>query len=67
MTFFINSDEIALIETKDAKWLEKRILMEKRKIERLRNSCTIIEVNRNISRNSIKALQFSRFLFLMLF
>ena len=67
MTFFINSDEIALIETKDAKWLEKRILMEKRKIERLRNSCTIIEVNRNISRNSIKALQFSRFLFPMLF
>lgn len=56
MKFFMNLDEIALIETKDAKWLEKRILMEKRKIERLRNSCTIIEVNRNLSRNSIKAL-----------
>ena len=37
-------EEIALIETKDLKWLEKRIVMESRKIERLRKSVHIFEV-----------------------
>ena len=34
-----------MIETKDLKWLEKRIVMENRKIERLRKSVHIFEVN----------------------
>lgn len=38
-------EEIALIETKDVKWLHKRILMENRKIERLRKSVQIFEVS----------------------
>ncbi|CBY34635.1 unnamed protein product [Oikopleura dioica] len=49
----LTKDEIALIETKDLKWLEKRIVMENRKIERLRKSVHIFETSTPVNQHLI--------------
>ncbi|CAG5111940.1 Oidioi.mRNA.OKI2018_I69.chr2.g6209.t3.cds [Oikopleura dioica] len=49
----LTKEEIALIETKDLKWLEKRIVMESRKIERLRKSVHIFETSKPVNQHII--------------